>query len=177
MDHRGFLGGVGLALLSFGASLLIAYGTVGYSKGQEFNWLTGYSRLGESLIAVGVMALVATFILIERQKWKLKQIDALTGLGNALMDRLEISVTNGQSSIIDELNLEIIDWEGTVDAWLLAYLPQYLRYFRNRGGHVDLMWEHVPPTHMVNDDTSSYAVNISMLNGHLSRLAEIEMKL
>ena len=178
MEHRGLLGGVSIALFSLGISLLIAFGTASFARDKEFNWLSGYSIVGESLVLLGVALLVGTIVLIQRQKWKLTEVGRLTGNGNDLMDKLETSITGGTSAVpMDELNLAIVDWEQAVDKWLTTYLPQYAKYFRNRGGHVDLMWENVPPEHMQSSDTASYAVNMTMLSGHLSRLAELTMKL
>lgn len=178
MEHRGLLGALGVAVISFGASILIAYGTATYARGKEFDWVSGYVFVGEGIIFVGFALLVTTVILIERQKWKIRQLDAITGVGNVLMDKLEVSITNIASAVpVKELIESIINWEAVVEVWLSKYLPQYEKYFRNRGGHVALMWENVPPQHMQNDDTAAYAVNMTMLSGHLSRLAEITMKL
>ncbi|HVA69866.1 MAG TPA: hypothetical protein VNF08_00880 [Acidimicrobiales bacterium] len=178
MEHRGLIGALSVALISLGASLLIAYGTASYARGKEFDWLSGYSRVGEAVVLVGVILLAATVVLTERQKWKLRRIAELTGSGNDFMDKLEVSITGVATAVpIMELNQLIIDWATSVDRWLEKYLPQYAMYFRNRGGHVELLWDITPPEGLQNDDTAAYAVNVSMLSGHLRRLAEITMKL
>ena len=89
MEHRGLLGGVSIALFSLGISLLIAFGTASFARDKEFNWLSGYSIVGESLVLLGVALLVGTIVLIQRQKWKLTEVGRLTGNGNDLMDKLE----------------------------------------------------------------------------------------
>ena len=178
MEHRGLLGALGVALLSLGASLLIAYGTASYARGREFEWLSGYSKVGEALALVGAILLVLTVILTERQKWKLHKISEFTGFGNDLMDKLEVSITGIASAVpVSDLNIQIIEWEHSVVDWCDRYLPQYARHFRNRGGHVQPIWDDSPPIEVLSDETATYAVCMSMLSGHLRRLAEITMKL
>lgn len=178
MEHRGLLGALSIALITFGASVLIAYGTASYARGREFDWGSGFSTVGVALVFVGAVLLAVTTSLIERHKWKLKNVAGLTGVGNELMDKLEVSITGVASAVpVVCLNQQIIDWERSVDIWLSKYLPQYARHFRNRGGHVQPIWNDSPPTGLVTDDTATYAVCLSMLSGHLRRLAEITMRL
>ena len=178
MEHRGLLGAIGVALFSLGASLLIAYGTASYARGKEFEWFSGYSKVGEALVLVGVLFLILTVILIERQKWKLRQIAGFTSTGNDLMDKLEVSITGISTAIpVSNLNQQIIEWGRSVDLWCDNYLPQYAKHFRNRGGHVQPLWNDSPPDEFFNEDTATYAVCMSMLSGHLRRLADVTMKL
>jgi len=178
MEHRGLLGALSIAVISLGASLLIAYGTASYARGEEFDWGSGYVNVGEALVLAGVILLVATAILTERQKWRLRRIAAFTGTGNDLMDKLEVSITDDASAVpLLNLNLQIIAWAQSVDQWLEKYLPQYAKHFRNRGDQVDLIWNAVPPEGARNFDTATYAVCMSMLSGHLRRLADITMKM
>jgi hypothetical protein len=178
MEHRGLLGALGVALFSLGTSLLIAYGTASYAKGGEFQWFSGYSRVGEALALSGVILLIMTVILICRQKWKINKLAQFTGSGNEIMGKLEVSITGIPSAVpIDDLNMQIIDWGQSVDRWCEKYLSQYGTHFRNRGGHVQLIWNEMPPEDVLNDATATYTVCMSMLSGHLLRLSEITMRL
>ena len=177
-EHRGALLAVGVAFLTFAAALVTAYAVTNYSEGKEFDWVSGFSQVGGVLALMGVAFVVAAVALTERVKWKIRKLNEITGTGNALMDQLEVSLTGIASAVpIVELNQQIVNYGQDVDKWLWKCLPQYSKYFRNRGGHVKLMWEEVPEAVDLNDDTATYTVCMSMLSGHLRRLAEITMKL